>query len=131
MRQISGQRLKEIMRFVVTGVLATAIHYGVYLLLLACGLGENVAFTIGYITSFVANYCLSARYTFRKRSSVGNLLGFATAHVVNYTLQMALLNAFILLGVGKHYAPMPVYCIAVPVNYLMVRFVFRHFTGGR
>jgi hypothetical protein len=29
------------------------------------------------------------------------------------------------LGVNENFAPIPVYCIAVPVNFMLVRFVFR------
>jgi hypothetical protein len=39
---------------------------------------------------------------------------------------MVLLNVFIWLGVSNELAPVGVYMIAVPVNFLLVRYVFRH-----
>lgn len=116
----------EIIRFGITGVLATAIHYGVYYVLMLF-INASVAFTIGYVVSFVFNYLLSARFTFREKTSTKNGVGFALAHAFNYTLQICLLNVFIYMGLPKALAPLPVYSISIPVNFLFVRYVFRHF----
>lgn len=120
----SRETFFELVRFGVVGVVATALHYGVYWLLHGV-MNVNVAYTLGYLVSFVANYLLSARFTFRKKKSVKNGLGFAGAHLFNYVLQISLLNFFIWLGVSKMLAPVPVYCIAIPTNFLIVRFMFR------
>ena len=113
----------EIVRFGMVGVVATALHYGVYWLLHGL-MNVSVAYTIGYFVSFVANYLLSARFTFKKKKSVKNGVGFACAHLFNYVLQISLLNFFIWLGVGEALAPVPVYCIAIPTNFVLVRLVF-------
>lgn len=113
----------EIVRFGLVGVVATALHYGVYWLLHGL-MNVSVAYTIGYFVSFVANYLLSARFTFKKKKSVKNGVGFACAHLFNYVLQISLLNFFIWLGVGEALAPVPVYCIAIPTNFFLVRLVF-------
>jgi len=110
-------------RFVAVGAAATAVHYGVYFILYD-RMNESVAYTIGYAVSFVLNYVLSARFTFKKRASVSNGAGFAAAHAFNYLLQVSLLNVFLLAGVSGPLAPVPVYCVAVPVNFAIVRFVF-------
>lgn len=112
------------LRFGVVGVAATLIHYGVYLLLQTM-MNENVAFVIGYFISFVFNYLMSAWFTFKKSTSVKNGVGFALAHAFNLGLQLCLLNIFLFVGISRELAPLPVYCIAVPVNFLVVRFVFR------
>ena len=100
-----------------------AIHYGIYYVL-QLGIDVNVAYTAGYVVSFIFNYILSARFTFRKKTSVKNGLGFGGAHVINYLLQVCLLNIFLCLGISRSFAPVPVYCIAIPVNFMMVRYVF-------
>lgn len=117
----------EILRFGIVGTVATAVHYGVYWLLHGV-MNVSVAYTLGYLVSFVANYLMSARYTFRKKKSVKNGVGFGFAHLFNYALQIVLLNLFLWLGVGKALAPVPVYCIAIPTNFIIVRFVFRRFS---
>lgn len=111
------------MRFGIVGVIATALHYGVYLLLKEWT-GMNLAYALGYFISFIANYILSACFTFKKKKSVRNGLGFCMAHLFNYLLQTGLLNFFVWLGISETLAPVPVYCIAVPVNFIIVRFVF-------
>ena len=113
----------EALRFVIVGALATAIHYGIYYVL-QLGIDVNVAYTAGYVVSFIFNYILSARFTFRKKTSVKNGLGFGGAHVINYLLQVCLLNIFLCLGISRSFAPVPVYCISIPVNFMMVRYVF-------
>lgn len=115
--------ITEVLRFGIVGAVATAIHYVVYRLL-ELSIDVNVAYTTGYIVSFIFNYILSARFTFRKKTSVRNGLGFGGAHIVNYLLQVTLLNIFLCLGIDRSLAPLPVYCIAIPVNFIMVRFVF-------
>lgn len=124
--QLRRDTFGEMVRFGVVGVVATALHYGVYWLL-HCVMNVSVAYTIGYVVSFVANYLMSARFTFRKKRSVKNGLGFAFAHAFNYLLQITLLNLFIWLGVSAVMAPVPVYCVAIPTNFLIVRFVFHKF----
>lgn len=114
----------EIVRFGIVGGIATVLHYGVYWLLHDV-INVNLAYTVGYFVSFIANYLLSARFTFHKKKSVKNGLGFAGAHVFNYVLQICLLNFFIWTGIDAALAPVPVYCIAIPTNFIIVRFVFR------
>ena len=123
---INKEAIGEIIRFSVVGVLVTAIHYVVYWLLQLV-VNVNIAWTAGYIAGFVVNYYLSAYYIFREKTSVENGAGFGGAHLVNYFLQMVLLNFFIWLGFSAEMAPIGVYAVSIPVNFLLVRFVFKHF----
>ncbi len=127
MIKLNHKTITEILRFGITGVLATAIHYLVYYLLMLV-LNTSLAFTLGYLLSFVFNYFMSAKFTFRKKASAKNGLGFCCAHIFNYTLQISLLNVFLWFGISKELAPVPVYCISIPVNFLFVRFVFDKFS---
>ena len=123
--KITRGNIYEVMRFAMVGVLATAIHYAIYLLL-RCWIDYNIAYTIGYFLSFILNYILSACFTFKEKKSLKNGLGFCFAHAFNYLLQLALLNLFIYIGIAAWLAPVPVCCIAIPTNFLIVRYVFRH-----
>ena len=84
---LSRETFFEIIRFGIVGVIATALHYGIYWLLQSV-IDVNVAYTIGYFLSFVVNYLLSAKFTFRKKKSVKNGFGFGGAHLFNYFLQI-------------------------------------------
>ena len=61
-------RLPAFVRFVLVGGFATAFHYGLYLLL-RCVIEVNLAYTIGYVLSFVANFYLTAWFTFQRSPS--------------------------------------------------------------
>ena len=118
------ETLGQMMRFGIVGVIAVAIHYGAYWMMLHW-MEVNVAYTIGYIVSFLVNYFLSARFTFREKTSAKTGIGFSGAHIVNYFLQLALLNVFLWLGISRTLAPFAVLAIAVPTNFVLVRFVFK------
>ena len=94
------RRLPEFLRFVLVGVFATALHYGIYFLLQKF-INVNIP-------------------------SWGKAFGFGGAHLFNYLLHIGLLNTFLWLGLSKTTAPAPVFAIAIPVNFLLVRFVFKH-----
>lgn len=114
----------EFIRFGIVGVIATAVHYGIYYALLNV-INPNVAFTIGYLLSFFMNFWLSAKFTFKAEATAKRGVGFALSHLVNYGLQMLVLNVSLKFGVPEPLAPVPVYLICIPVNFLLVRFVFK------
>ena len=118
------KQLPEFVRFAIVGIIATAIHYGVYYIL-QWFIYVNIAYTIGYIVSFIANFYLSAYFTFGRKPSWGKALGFGGAHLFNYLLHIGLLNFFLWLGLSRPLAPIPVFSIAIPVKFLLVRFVFK------
>jgi putative flippase GtrA len=124
--KLTKEQIGEMVRFSIVGVLITVIHYAVYWLLQLV-INVNIAWTAGYIVGFVVNYYLSARYIFREKATAQNGAGFGGAHLVNYFLQMGLLNFFLWLGWSAEWAPVGVYAISIPVNFLLVRFVFKKF----
>ena len=125
-QMVKKETLGELIRFGIVGTTAAAIHYGVYWVL-QHWMNVNVAYTIGYIVSFLVNYYLSARFTFKEKTSARNGLGFGLAHLTNYLLHIVLLNVFLWIGLSREIAPLAVLAIAVPTNFVLVRFVFKHF----
>lgn len=118
------KQLPEFIRFVIVGIFATGLHYGLYFILQRF-INVNIAYTLGYTVSFIANFYLTAYFTFGKKPSWGKAFGFGGAHLVNYLLHIGLLNLFLWFGLSKPLAPIPVFAIAIPVNFLLVRFVFK------
>ncbi|MBR1595413.1 MAG: GtrA family protein [Phocaeicola sp.] len=119
------QTIKEILRFGMVGVFATILHYAVYWVLQHF-INVNVAYTIGYVVSFISNFYLTSYFTFQTKPSWGKLIGMSGAHLVNYLLHMILLNIALGFGLSKTWAPIPVFAIVIPINFLLVRFVFKN-----
>lgn len=140
---ISGKRISglmqgkfgEVIRFGIVGGLATAIQYGIYYGLIQlipstaskanAHLWTTVAMTVGYVLSFIFNFVASTRFTFRVKANAKRGAGFLFSHIVNYCLQMLTLNLFLWFGLSKAVAPIPMFCICVPVNFLLVRFFLK------
>lgn len=120
------ETFKEAFRFAIVGTTSAGIHYAIYWVL-QHWINVNVAYTIGYGLSFLMNYYLSAHFTFKEKSSVKNGLGFGGAHLINYLLHIVLFNFFLWIGLNRELAPLAVLAIAVPTNFLLVRFVFKHY----
>lgn len=142
--KISNLLKKEFIRFAIVGVLATAIQYGVYLLFLRIvpesNYQVNIALSIGYGVSFVCNFILTSVFTFRSKANAKKTIGFIMSHAINFGLQNGLIRFFMWLSLPsiavhvasyewlvkpEEYALIFVLIIAVPVNFLLVRFAFK------
>lgn len=119
------KQLLEFIRFALVGILATALHYGLYYLLQTL-INVNIAYATGYLLSFIVNFYLTAYFTFGTRPSWKKAVGFSGAHLVNFLIHMLLLNLFLWAGISQTWAPLPVFAIAIPVNFILIRFVFKH-----
>ncbi|WP_455498650.1 GtrA family protein [Coprobacter sp.] len=117
-------KYKEFIRFSIVGILATMIHYGIYLFLYKIIVTE-VAYTIAYFISFLLNFYLSNVFTFKTKPSFRKGVGFGLSHGVNYLLHISLLTLFLYIGIPEAIAPIPVFLIVIPVNFLLVRFVLK------
>ena len=118
------EKLGEIIRFGIVGTVSTLIQAGTYCLLVGI-LNYVVANTIAYIVSFIFNYIASTKYTFRVKSTAKRGAGFLLSHVVNYLLQTATRAFFVWLGMEKRLALIPMFCICVPINFLLVRYFLK------
>lgn len=128
----SDDRRAEFLRFCIVGGIATLLHYAIYLLLqktiMTRGAWLSVAYTLGYGLSLVANFFLTTYFTFRSNASTARAAGFGLSHVVNYTLQIALFNLFVWLGVWNELAPLCAMAIALPVNYALLHLIYKRLT---
>ena len=113
----------QFIRFCINGVIAAAIHYGVYFLL-QLWIDVNIAYTAGYLISFVYNFIATNYFTFHTKPTWKNFVGFAGSHGVNYFLHIILFNVFLWLGVHRLIAPPLVMLVAMSVQFTILRFVF-------
>ena len=118
------QQIGEIVRFGIVGGVATLIQYGVYLLMLYA-VSPTLSNTIGYAVSFLFNFVASTRYTFKVKTNARHGAGFALSHLIIYGLQIVMLHLFMALGFSEKLAPVPMFCVCVPINFLLVRFFLK------
>ena len=113
-------KVQEVMRFCMVGVVAVAIQFACYYLLIDfCG--HNIALPVSYLVSLSFNYLLTLRFTFKVSSNTKNGVGFIVSHCVNFALQFLFLNFFIGLGMDRRWAIVPVFMVCVPINFILVR----------
>lgn len=127
---LQSKRAKEFVRFCIVGGLSTGIHYVLYLILLkifgvSSEIGINVCYSAGYIAGFVFNLFMTACFTFKTNVTFLRSLGFVVTNLINYGLHIVFLNLFIGLSVPTQWAPIPTFCCVIPINFILVRTVFR------
>lgn len=112
-------------RFAAVGATASLIQYGVYLLLVHWGFGPRLSYPMAFPVSLTCNFFLSSYFTFHVRPSWHRAAKFLTAHLVNLGNEFLLLNLFLWLGASEYFAPLFVFAVAFPINFLMVRFALK------
>jgi len=120
------EKILEIVRFGITGVVSTLVTYAVYYICLLW-LNPTISFSIGYIVAMIVNYILTTSFTFKVKANKKNAAGFVISNGINYVLCTLFLNFFIWIGVSKIIAPIPMYAICIPINFLIVKFVMKRF----
>lgn len=121
---INKEQILEIIKFGIVGTTAMLIHYGIYYILLPF-MDKNIAYTIGYFLSFLCNYLMSSYITFRVKPSWKRFFRFLCSHGINYFIYLGLFNFFYWVGIPAEYAPLPVYLVAVPISFLLVRYALK------
>lgn len=121
---IQKAHISELFKFGIVGTIAMLLHYGIYYILLPYA-DKNVAYSIGYFISFVCNYLMSSYFTFNVKPSPKRFYRFLCSHGINYLIYLGLFNFFYWVGVPAKLAPLPVYAIAVPISFLLVRFALK------
>ncbi len=124
--------LLQIGRYGIVGGISTAIHYGTYLLLLwvigKTGLNQtanaNISYAGGYFVGFCFNYFLTTYFTFKTKASKKNATGFTVCHIINYLLEMGVLNLLLFWGLERSMAGLIVIVVAVPINFVMLKIAY-------
>lgn len=122
----SDNKYIQLFRFVIVGGLATIFHYAIYMLINYMGVKLNIAYTIGYFISFIFNFFASNYFTFKSKPNTQKGLIFFGAHIINYFIQIILLNIYIYLGIPSSIAPIGVFIIAIPINFILVKLALKN-----
>lgn len=111
-------------RFVISGGLNTAITYGIYLVLLQL-MSYRISYTIAYLSGIAISYALNRSFVFRSHHGLRSILLFPLVYVAQYSFGLLLLWLWIeVAGLSDKVAPLVVVAVALPLTYVLSRFVF-------
>ncbi|MFC3419709.1 GtrA family protein [Salinicoccus hispanicus] len=120
----------EFARFVLVGLINTAVYYGVYTILVYTGLFYIAAHLGGFITAFIISYFLNCYFVYGVRPTLIKFLKFPLTQVINMGMQTLLLYVLVdQLGWNEILAPLPVLIVTVPITYGITRWVLKDKKG--
>ncbi|MGW7548228.1 GtrA family protein [Streptomyces sp. NPDC054770] len=118
-RPISGQ----IITFALVGVVNTATYYGLYLLFLMY-LPYLAAHIIAFMLSMIGSFFLNARFTYRTRPTWRKFLLFPLTNATNFVITTVGVYVIVdMLHVGSEFAPLMASAAAIPVTFVVSRWV--------
>ena len=65
--------IAQLVRYALTGGLATIVNIGVYWVAAARGMNPNLAWTLGFVAAVLVGYVVHSRWSFRGHGRRGNL----------------------------------------------------------
>jgi putative flippase GtrA len=118
-RPISGQ----IITFAVVGVINTATYYGLYLLFLMY-LPYLAAHIIAFTLSMIGSFFLNAKFTYRTRPTWRKFLLFPLTNATNFVITTVGVYVIVdVLHAGSRFAPLMASAAAIPVTFVVSRWV--------
>ncbi|MEU2622709.1 GtrA family protein [Streptomyces sp. NPDC007157] len=118
-RPISGQ----IITFAVIGVINTATYYGLYLLFLMY-LPYLAAHILAFLLSMIGSFFLNAKFTYRIRPTWRKFLLFPLTNATNFVITTVGVYVIVdVLHAGSRFAPLMASAAAIPVTFVVSRWV--------
>lgn len=121
---------RPFVRFLVAGVLNSALTYLVYLALLQA-VSYRWAYSVSYVAGIFLSFVLNSLYVFRTPLQWRRLLPYPSVYLVQYFLGLGVIYAGVeLLRWDERLMPIAVLVVTVPVSFVMTRWVLRGKSGG-
>ncbi|WP_217550438.1 GtrA family protein [Streptomyces sp. GbtcB6] len=118
-RPISGQ----IITFALVGVVNTATYYGLYLIFLMY-LPYLAAHILAFFLSMIGSFFLNAKFTYRTRPTWRKFLLFPLTNATNFVITTVGVYVIVdMLHVGSKFAPLMASAAAIPVTFVVSRWV--------
>ncbi|MET8771941.1 GtrA family protein [Streptomyces sp. NPDC004658] len=115
--------MRQILAFAAVGVVNTATYYGLYLLFLTA-LPYLAAHTLAFLLSMTGSFFLNARFTYRTRPTWRKFLLFPLTNATNFLITTAGVYVIVdLLHAGSRFAPLLASAAAIPVTFVVSRWV--------
>ncbi|MEZ3178911.1 GtrA family protein [Streptomyces pimonensis] len=117
------QTRRQIIVFAVIGVVNTATYYVPYLLLLT-RFPYLVAHILATLLSMTGSFFLNAKFTYRTRPTWRKFLIFPLTNAANFLVTTVGVYALVdLLHVGSRFAPLLASLAAIPVTFVVSRWI--------
>jgi putative flippase GtrA len=110
---------KQMLGFIVTGVLSTLIMFLLYILLYRF-INYQYAYLISYSISVIILYFMNSA-VFKKPISLPTFLKFPLIYLIQYLIGAASLELIVNLGFSVTFAPLLVVILLFPVTFLLNR----------
>ncbi len=116
---------KELVKFIVAGVVNNALTYLTYLLLLLV-VSYQQAFLVTFILGILISYYLNSKFTFRRILTLNKFFFFSLLYVAQYLVSAYFLRLLIDdWSFSKAVAPLVILVINVPLSFLLVRLIIK------
>jgi putative flippase GtrA len=107
----------------VVGVVNTATYYGLYLLLLR-SLPYLAAHILAFFLSMIGSFFLNAKFTYRTRPTWRKFLLFPLTNATNFVITTVGVYVIVdVLHAGSRFAPLMASAAAIPVTFVVSRWV--------
>lgn len=111
----------EAARFVVAGVVNTALTYAAYLALLRV-VDYAIAYTVVYVAGIAFSYYLNTRFVFRTRAEPLRAAAYPLVYVVQYLFGLAVLHVAVeYLSIPRQFALLASIALSVPLTFVLSR----------
>lgn len=117
-------RKNRFFRFLVSGVLNTAITYYLYLILLQ-RLSYKISYTFTYLVGILLSYVLNRVFVFQEHRGARTALLVPVVYFAQYLLSILILWLWVdCFALSHKLAPLAVVILSLPMTYLLTRFSF-------
>ena len=124
MRNVSPRECARFFRFILSGCINTGITYLVYLILLPT-LNYQISYAIAYTSGIIISFFLNKHFVFKKNRGLRSILLFPIVYIAQYCFNYVIIFIWIeFLKLPEVIAPLAAVALAVPVTYLITRWVF-------
>lgn len=122
MKSIKKIVTKQMVGFAITGLLSTAIMFGLYVLLHRI-IKYQYAYLISYTISVIALYFMNA-HVFKMPASLQTFLEFPLIYLLQYIVGALSLEFLVRFGFSVTFAPLLVVIVLLPVTFFLNKIVF-------
>ena len=115
--------VREIVRFLASGLINTGVTYAIYLALLSKA-GYAIAYTVAYLIGIALSYLLSTRFVFRVNHSARRAVIFPVVYLIQYLFGLTVLHASVAwLGIPEAFAALVSTVLSIPLTFVLSRLV--------